>query len=526
MTVAGAEPVPIVRLEGVSKSFAGLKALDGVDLTLNAGEVHGLLGQNGCGKSTLIKILAGYHEADHGGRILVHGEQMRDLGASGGARHRFTFVHQNLGLVPAMTVAENIGLTMLSTGRLLRPLQPRALRQWAAALLQEFGVDVSPDAVVEHLDGTSRALVAIVRAVDALRSGNEGVAGALMVLDEPTVFLPRSGVDRLFELVRDVVGRGAAVLFVSHDLNEVSSITDRYTVLRDGRAVGSGTTATADSEDLISLIVGRSVKAAAQTTAVKDDEVRLDVTSLQTAALAPLDLRLRRGEVVGLTGLMGSAFAEPVYALAGARGRLRGAGEVDGRPLPLGRWNPRRARAAGLALVPGDRSTQGGVGELSVGENLALPVLGEFRRRGLVDGRGLEEHAARLNEEYDVKPRDPAATYSSLSGGNQQKVLMAKWLQTCPQVLLLHEPTQGVDVGSREEIHRTVARAAAAEGMAVLCASTDYSELARLCDRVLVFDGDSVVGELGRGQISEDAIAEHVLRGGSSDAMRTRRTVA
>lgn len=521
------ESRPVVELRALSKSFAGRPALDRVDLTLAAGEVHGLLGPNGCGKSTLIKVLAGYHAPDPGSSLLLHGEPAPFPAArSGGAPPGFSFVHQNLGLVPALSVAENIGLARLSRGRATRPVSPRTLREWGRELLTEFDVPVAPETLVERLDGTKRALVAIVRAVDALRDRPGGDRPGLLVLDEPTVFLPQSGVDRLFDLVRGVVDSGAAVLFVSHDLGEVRTITDEFSVLRDGRKVGGGRTRSSSADEMIELIVGGEVSHGGDGGSRAAGPARLQLWGFGTSRLAPVDLRVGTGEVVGLTGLVGSSYDEPVYALAGAGHALTGDAELDNRPLPTERWNPRRAREHRIALVPADRATQGAVGGLTVGENLALPVLDDVRRHGLVDDQELRRRATTLLEQFRVEPRDPDATYSSLSGGNQQKVLLAKWLQTGPAVLLLHEPTQGVDIGSRAEIHTAIVSAARDEGMSVLCASTDYAELARMCDRVLVFVGDRVVDELTAEDLTEDRIAERVLRGAEPDGRSDRGVVA
>lgn len=523
MTPAGP---PVVELRSVSKTFAGVPALRAVDLTLRAGEVHGLLGQNGCGKSTLIKVLAGYHAPDEGSEVLVRGEAVPLPAAPGdAARWGFTFVHQNLGLAEGLTVAENLGLSRIATGAALRPLDARKLRRWAAELLAEFKLAISPDELLDHLDGTDRALLAIVRAVDQLRGRGPDAGPGLLVLDEPTVFLPRSGVDRLFGLVRDVVATGAAVLFVSHDLDEVRTVTDRVTVLRDGQVVAQAVTGQTTTAELVSLIVGHEVVQGQRAAPDRSGPDRLVLEGASSGRLAPVDLRVRGGEVVGLTGLMGSSYDELVYLLSGARGSFAGRVAIDGAPVPASRWTTGLARRSNIALVPGDRARLGAAGELTVEENVTLPVLDSFTRRGLLDQKRVRARSDELVEEFDVRPRRSDALFATLSGGNQQKAVLGKWLQTEPALLLLHEPTQGVDVGSREDIHALIGSAAEASGMAVLCASTDYNELARLCDRVLVFADDQVIDELSGAALTEGAIARTVLQGSETTTRGEQRHV-
>ncbi|MCM6761216.1 sugar ABC transporter ATP-binding protein [Rathayibacter sp. ZW T2_19] len=496
-------------IRGFSKSFNGIRVLDGVDLTLGYGEVHGLLGQNGSGKSTLIKCLNGAYQPDTGDLLVGGRELPLPLPAGEFQNLGLSFVHQDLGLIPELSVLENLKLVDLSRSRTWR-IDWRSERRRTAAVLEQYGLgDLDPDRPVSALSPTERALLAIVRAVEAVRaSANHGV----LVLDEPTVFLPREGVERLFGLVRDVSAHGTSVLFVSHDIDEVREVTDRVTVLRDGRTAGTAVTEDCTETTLVEMIVGRSLERAAERSAVArvSTEVVLTAQSLITPGLRGIDFALRGGEILGVTGLAGSGFDDVPYALFGAMAGTEGSlSTTDDRPaLDLSAVTPIALLERGIALVPGDRQHDGAAMDLSVGDNITMQVLDDYRpwllRRGEMDARSAE-----LVREYDVRPADSRAVYGSLSGGNQQKALLAKWMQTDPRVLLLHEPTQGVDVGAREQIF-AVLREAADSGMAVVCASSDAEQLARICGRVLILSRGVIGAELVGADLSKDRILETI----------------
>lgn len=511
--VRPANAAPALSLQGLSKSFGGERALDGVSFAVTPGEIHGLLGENGSGKSTLIKVLSGYHTPD-AGELQVHGVpvalplvpgQFRELGLE--------FVHQDLGLVPSLTVAENV-----CVGDIAHPSN-RWYVSWARQrrrtrdMLERYGVDIDPRRLVAELKPLEQAMVAIVRAVEGLRANGDGeLAGVnasrrVLVLDEPTVFLPRDGTDLLFGLLRDIVAGGASVVFVSHKLHEVKEVTDRFTVLRDGRVVGTAQTADTDDAAMIRMIVGHDVEMVR--TAPKSGPAADTLVAVDGAAggrLTPTSLDVREGEIVGITGLVGAGFEELPYLLIGAADGAEGSVRVGGQTLPLAGLTPSKAQRAGIALVPADRKRDGGVLTLTIGENVTLPVLSRYWHFPVLSRRALRRDAVATLERFHVSPADPDLPYAALSGGNQQKVLLAKWLQTQPKLLVLHEPTQGVDVGAREQLHALI-RSAAADGMAVLCASSDYEQLALLCDRVFIVADGCVVDELA-GPVTEERIAE------------------
>lgn len=499
---SGAEP--LVRVRGLTKRFGGTLALAGVDLDVHAGGVLALLGPNGAGKSTLIKILAGVHHADSG-RITVDGHPLGSHAAS----HRMSFIHQDLGLVEWMTVAENIAL---STGYARRAglISWRRTRDRCTEALALVGGHLDPDAPVARLAPAERSLVAIARAL-ATRAG-------LIVLDEPTARLPAADCARLFHVLRTLRDRGHGILYVSHRLDEVYEVADTFAVLRDGRLVSQGSTAGHSPLRLVRDITGEEPAgprpAPAPPTAPAPPVVPappaapapgpapapfaapavLALDGVRTSGTGPVDLELRAGEALGLVGLSGAGHMDLGRALAGARPLLGGRVLLDGRP-----YRPRSvtdAVARRVALVPGDRQREGCLPELTVRENLlANPRAGDGPPPRWIAPRRERAVAAALTERFSVRPRDSEATIATLSGGNQQKVLIGRWLRTGLRLLILEEPTASVDVGAKAAIHRLLDEARSA-GLAVLLISTDFEEVAGVCGRALVFVRGAVTAEL------------------------------
>lgn len=521
-----AERPPVLRLSDIRKTFGGARALDGVSLDILPGEVHGLLGKNGSGKSTLVKILAGFHAPDEGGRLEFNGRLVAlPLRPGDFRRLGMSFVHQSLGLAPSLTVLENMRVAHLTTAKTAF-IDWRAERAEAEAAFARFGLAVDPRERVDRLSPVDRALVAIVRAFEEIReecaaSGKPG----LVLLDEPTPFLPREGVERLFEMIRAIARTGSSVIFVSHNIEEVMTITDRITVLRDGRVGGRLDTREATHEDVVEAIIGRRLGRLGSVArdAAAAREPQLVATDVSGGALQNCSLAIGKGEIVGVTGLIGSGYAELPYLIFGAKrcrsGEMRLAGA---EPAPLAAIDPKRAIGLGLAFLPGDRQAAGGVDSLPVVDNLFLPDVDRFFRRGRLDRRRMLREAFQLGARFEVRPNDPGMKLSSLSGGNAQKVLIARWMNRNPRLLLLDEPTQGVDVGTRVHIFAAL-RAAAAEGMSVLCASSDAEQLAEICDRVLVFARGQVCAELSGGPLTKDQIAEACYASNERGATRPQR---
>jgi ribose transport system ATP-binding protein len=512
---APAATVAALRLWDLSKTFGGQKALDKASLEIASCEVHGLLGQNGCGKSTLIKILAGFHAPDPGSRLEIDGADVPLPLAPGEFRkHRISFVHQHLGLIPSLTVLENLLLGRLAE-RDAWAINWVAERRAAKQLFADYAIDLDPEARVADITPVERALLAIVRAITEMNE--EGGAGAgLLVLDEPTPFLPKRDVDRLFQLVRAVVAKGASVVFVSHDVDEVMEITDRATVLRDGKVAATIDTRTATKADFIEAIVGRKLAAITPPAPLlARGPSHAVVHNLSGGTIEGFSLDLAAGEVVGVTGLIGSGYDEIPYLIYGARAARGGTLDIGGRGVELSRITPHEAIRHGVVLVPADRANAGVIGPLPVDDNVTMPTLALRFRQWMLRRRAMTTEAAEMGRRFEVRPADPTMLMASLSGGNQQKVVLAKWLQMAPRLILLDEPTQGVDIGARQTVFRHIANAASA-GAAVLCASSDYEQLAAICSRVLIFAAGQVVAILQGAEISKEAIAERSLGGARS----------
>lgn len=516
--------IPVLSVTGLSKSFGGTRALSDVSFDVRPGEVHGLLGKNGSGKSTLVKILAGFHAPDEGGALSFNGESVpMPLRAGDFRRLGMSFVHQHLGLVPSLTVLENLRFAEMGAARgpWLDWSRERALANDA---LTRFGLDLDLGERVDRLSAVDQALLAIVRAFEDIRTATAltGKPG-LVLLDEPTPFLPAEGVARLFALIRDIAATGSSVIFISHDIDEVMAITDRATILRDGELAGRVVTANATHGDFVELIVGtRLARLEGSRHAVaRSFPPRAVVKGAAGRGLQPTDMTVGKGEILGLTGLIGSGYEELPYLIFGARPATSGTLELDGAaPVPLSQITPRSAIDAGQALLPGDRNGASGVASMSIFDNMFLPDLSRFFRGGRLRNGAMRTEARALGGSFQVRPNDPDMMLSALSGGNAQKVLLARWMNRNPRLLLLDEPTQGVDVGTRAMIFDALRRAAA-DGMSVLCASSDAEQLAEICDRVLIVARGRVVRELTGTELTKSEIAAACYASVAADMLAT-----
>ncbi|GAA4892014.1 sugar ABC transporter ATP-binding protein [Streptomonospora salina] len=501
---------PAVHMSGIVKEFPGVRALDGAGLRLDPGEVHALLGENGAGKSTLIKILTGVHRPD-GGSISVQGAPADIAGPLDAERHGIATVYQEVNLCPNLSVAENILLGREPRGRF--GISPRRMNRRAAELARGMELDLDVTRALGDYPIAVQQLVSILRAVD--------LDARVLVLDEPTSSLDRDEVRILFDLVERLRSRGVAILFVTHFLDQVYELCQRMTVLRNGRLVGEFTTAELSQRDLIGHMLGEQagelerVEEHAHSGALQPDAAPLlQARGLgRSGGIAPYDLDIAPGRIVGLAGLLGSGRTEAARLLFGADRPDTGSVEVDGRTVPL--RTPRAPIAAGLAYCSEDRKAEGLVADLSVADNLLLAMQAARGWMRPLPARTRSDLVERYIAALRIRPSAPDTPAGSLSGGNQQKVLLGRWLIMQPRLLILDEPTRGIDIGAKAEVQRLVA-AQAQEGTAVLFISSELEEVLRLSHRVVVLRDRRVVNALDNEEgLDVDRVLAEIAEGGA-----------
>jgi ribose transport system ATP-binding protein len=483
-------------LEHVSKTFAGVTVLSDVSLELAPGEVRALVGQNGSGKSTLVKVLTGYHAPDEGARLRFWGEELAfPLGSP--QEHGIAVIHQDLALVESMTVLENFGISSRYGAGRGHPVSWSAEQDRCRELCERFEVKLSPDVLVAELDPSERAMLAIIRAVRQLEDGG---TRQLFILDEPTTYLTSHAAEQVTDLIRRVADAGAAALFVSHRLAEVTRISDQISVLRDGHLVDTVVAKDATEASLLELMLGRSIgDFYPPKLSERPGETVLTVDSMVGEQIEDTSFVVRRGEILGITGLVGMGQDELPYLIVDRHRRHGGTASVaDGHEIN----SPAEAIAAGVALVPANRQRESIWIDATATENMTIASLGEYVRGGRI--RYAEETADVLGlmQRFQVMPTAPSRPVGTFSGGNQQKIVLAKWLKLGPSVLLLHEPTQGVDAGARKSVLEMVCDSAR-NGAGVIIFSADYEQLDHLCQRVLVLRHGNIAHSLSGAEVSE-----------------------
>ena len=478
---------PRLVMQHVSKLFAGERALHDVDLRLYPGEIHALLGANGSGKSTLIKILSGYHEPEPGAEISISGEALR-LGSSGSAHAAgLRFIHQDLGLIDDLDVRENLLLVPSAGGQRSWWLANGRETTAARALLSSYGLDVDPRAQVASLSVAEKSMLAIIRAVSA------GVAeNSILVLDEPTASLPPQEVARLMTLMEGLKRRGVAILFVTHRLQEVFQVADAVTVLRDGRRITTERAADLTHESLLELMLGATPAPVQSETRSRREAVVFEVDGIGGGTVRDASFAVHQGEILGLTGVIGSGYEAVLGVVFGAGDATRGSVRLGDTELTLN--SPQASIRAGLAFAPAERMRLGAFGDFTLRENITMPDLKSTRLSRQILRRAEQADSGDWLRKLSVVPCDTEMQFRDLSGGNQQKVVLARWLRCRPKVLLIDEPTIGVDAGAKLSIYPELRNAA--NSGAVVISSSDVEELCEVCDRILVFGGGTVRSEL------------------------------
>lgn len=498
----------VLEVEHLSKTFGGTRALADFSITVERGEIHGLVGRNGSGKSTLIKVLSGYHAPDKDGALVRVGGAELSMPVLPGepSRHGLSFVQQDLGLASDLTVRENVKAGHYHQ-RVLSPIRRSDETKVVAGALARVGLDPIVDMKVNALAPAERSLVALAR---ALLEASAHPGSGVLVLDEPTSQLPNHEVQRIFEAIRRISQEGTSVLFVTHRLSEILALTDRVTVIRDGRRAATLATSETTESDLVELILGRRLEDLYPEQQSTHRTLAVELEGVSSEGLNAVNMHLAAGEIVGATGLAGMGQDTLPYVLFGAlpaTGRLRlGDDAVD-----LAHLTPRRAIDLGIGLLPADRQGKSGLVDFTVRENLSLPDLDRYFTAGWLDVKRERATIDRILNQFHVEPAETERLLGELSGGNQQKALLGKWFQLQPRLLLLHEPTQGVDIGAKKEIFRQIQDIAKA-GQSVLIASSEYEDIAHVCHRVVVFGEGRVMSELSGPTLSEERIVEHCYR--------------
>ena len=485
----------LLKLTQISKAFAGVQALKSVSFELQAGEVHALVGENGAGKSTLIKIITGAYQPD-AGCVEIAGQPVQENDPGRAHKLGIAAIYQQPALFPDLTVAENIALGLEKPGG-WRRIRWGQRRQRARQLLQQIGAHISPEAEVRRLAMPEQQLVEIARAL--------GARSRMLIMDEPTASLSEREVEQLFRVIQALRSQGVGIIYISHRLEELAQIADRVTVLRDGSVVGTYSMAEVNRGELIRLMVGRELSAVFPKATVNVGKIVLEVRNLgcRQAGVRDVSLHVRAGEILALAGLMGAGRTELARVLFGLTPADAGEILLHGKAERID--SPARAVELGIAYVPEDRRRHGVILEMPVSANTTLAILHKIASAGWLDFKRESQVAATFVQRLGIKAASLDSPVAHLSGGNQQKVALARWLAAEPAVLILDEPTQGIDVGAKAEIHRLMG-ALAAQGIAILMISSELPEILGMSDRITVLRGGTVMGTLNRAEATQEKI--------------------
>ncbi|GGH42000.1 rhamnose ABC transporter ATP-binding protein [Cribrihabitans marinus] len=498
LTPEGAtEDAAVLALEGITKTFPGVKALSEVSLRLVPGKVTALIGENGAGKSTVVKILTGIYQPD-GGTILVNGKSTTFPVPQAAADHGVTAIHQETVLFDELSVAENIFLGHAPRGK-FGLIDLKAMNRKAQDILAGIGANIDPEHKLKDLGIANKHLVAIARALS--------IDARVVIMDEPTAALSHKEIEELYELVESLKAQGKAILFISHKFDEIFRIADNYTVFRDGQLIGDGAIADVTEADLVKMMVGRDVSQIFPARTPNPGETVLKVAGYShPTEFEDIGFTLRKGEILGFYGLVGAGRSEFMQSLFGITRPSAGTVEIDGKTVQI--KSPADAVENGIVYVPEDRGRQGAILDLPIFQNVTLPSLGRISGRGFLKLAEEFKLAREYTERLDLRAASLDTHVGNLSGGNQQKVVIAKWLATQPKVIILDEPTKGVDIGSKAAVHEFMAELAA-QGLAVIMVSSEIPEIMGMSDRVIVMREGRIIVELADRDLQPETLVRH-----------------
>ncbi len=484
---------PILRLEGITKYFPGIKALDDVHLVLNPGEVHALVGENGAGKSTLVKIITGVYQPTNG-RLIYKGTEVSFPNALEAQKTGIAAIHQEASMFQELSVTENIfmGHHLKRNGH----LDWKGMRNKTSLLLKRMELSINPDTLVKNLSTAERHMVEIAKALS--------IDADLVIMDEPTSALSMREIDDLYKIIRQLKEANIAILFISHKFDEIFEICDRYTVFRDGKYIGEGVVKSSALDKIITMMVGRSLD---QMFPKEDAEITdkiLEVKSLsRTGYFKDISFALRKGEILGFFGLVGAGRTEIMRVLFGIDKATSGEIILEGEKVRIG--NPRHAMELGIAYIPEDRHDQGTIQEMSITHNITLPIIDSLSPFGILHKKREQETVNKYGTLMEIKAANWNVAANTLSGGNQQKVVIAKWLATNPKILIMDEPTKGIDVATKAAVHEFVSTMAG-KGLAVILVSSELPEIEGMSDRLVVLHEGVVTATYNRGEVDSETI--------------------
>ena len=492
---------PFLELENISKTFPGVKALNKVKFDIYPGEVHSLVGENGAGKSTLIKVMSGAHQPDEGGIIKINGEQVKISNPIDAIKKGISVIYQDFSLFGNLTVAENIVINqIIEKNKLL--LNWKEIRIKAEKALNVVGIKINPNEIVDNLSVAKKQMVAIAGAI--------AHNAKMIIMDEPTSALSKQEVENLYRIIDMLKSKNIAVMFVSHKMDELFKVSDRFTIFRDGQYVDTVKASDIDKKTLIAKMVGRDVNILNYANLNIKEEVVLEIKGLSKKGnYKNINLKLYKGEVLGITGLVGAGRSELFQTIFGILKADSGKIILEGEEINLN--SPWTALKKGIGYIPESRQTQGLVLEKKVSENITLPLLKNFTNKlGIINTKKQSSLVHDLIDKLDVRPKDENLTASQLSGGNQQKVVIAKWIATNPKILIVDEPTNGVDIGAKADIHK-ILRELAENGTSIIVISSELPEILSISDRILVMRKGCISGEFKNSNLTQEAIMEKAV---------------